>query len=74
MRGDDYVRWVMDALDQLSADSEHGGRVMALPIHPFVTSQPSRHRYLAEALEAISARDDVWVTTSDEIARHYLSL
>lgn len=73
LSGEAYVRWVIDTLDQLLADGESTGRVMALPIHPFVINQPSRHRYLARVLEEVAARDDVWVTTSDEIARHYLS-
>ncbi|MCW3009174.1 MAG: polysaccharide deacetylase [Solirubrobacterales bacterium] len=73
LSGEAYVRWVIDTLDQLLADGESTGRVMALPIHPFVINQPSRHRYLARVLEEVAARDGVWVTTSDEIARHYLS-
>jgi peptidoglycan/xylan/chitin deacetylase (PgdA/CDA1 family) len=74
LSGDDYVRAVVDALDQLIEDSDADhGRVMALPVHPFVVNQPSRHRYLARALEEIGARDEVWVTTSDAIADHYLA-
>ena len=74
LSGDDYVRAVLDALDQLIEDSgEDSGRVMALPIHPFVVNQPSRHRYLARALEEIRARDDVWITTSDAIAEHFVA-
>ena len=71
--GDRYVRMVLDHLDQLLAESATSGRVMALPVHPFVISQPARHRYLREVLEAILARPEVWVTTSDAIAEHYLA-
>jgi peptidoglycan/xylan/chitin deacetylase (PgdA/CDA1 family) len=73
LSGEDYVRWVLDTLDQLLEDGASTGRVMALPIHPFVINQPSRHRYLVRVLEEIAARDGVWVTTSDAIAAHYLS-
>jgi peptidoglycan/xylan/chitin deacetylase (PgdA/CDA1 family) len=74
LSGDDYVRAVIDALDQLIEDSDaDNGRVMALPVHPFIVNQPSRHRYLARALEEVRARDAVWVTTSDAIADHYLA-
>ena len=74
LSGDDYVRMVLDALDQLREDGRDGrGRVLALPIHPFIVNQPSRHRYLARALTEIAARDDVWITTSDAIAEHFLS-
>jgi peptidoglycan/xylan/chitin deacetylase (PgdA/CDA1 family) len=70
--GPEFVRIVRDQLDQLHADSEHSGRVMALALHPFVTGQPFRARYLDEALRYVTQHPDVWVTTSDEIAAHYL--
>jgi allantoinase len=71
LSGPDYVRLVGDVLDQLLADGETAGRVMALPIHPFIVNTPSRHRYFAEALERIRGTEGVWLTTSDEIADHY---
>jgi peptidoglycan/xylan/chitin deacetylase (PgdA/CDA1 family) len=72
--GDEYVRMVTDALDQLVEDAApDSGRVLGLPIHPFIVNQPSRHKYLARVLEEIAARDEVWVTTSDDIADHYLA-
>jgi peptidoglycan/xylan/chitin deacetylase (PgdA/CDA1 family) len=72
--GEEYTRTVLDALDQLVEDSDPDhGRVLALPIHPFIVNQPSRHRYLARALEEIAARDEVWVTTSDAIAEHFIA-
>ena len=69
--GGAYVQMLCDHLDQLLADSESSGRVMALAIHPFVINQPSLHRYLAQALEEIQARERVWITTSDAIAQYY---
>jgi peptidoglycan/xylan/chitin deacetylase (PgdA/CDA1 family) len=72
--GDEYVRMIVDALDQLIEDAgEDSGRVLGLPIHPFIVNQPSRHKYLARVLEEVAARDEVWVTTSDDIADHYLA-
>ena len=74
LAGDEYVRMVIDALDQLVEDAgEDSGRVLGLPIHPFIVNQPSRHKYLARVLEEVAARDEVWVTTSDDIADHYLA-
>jgi restriction endonuclease Mrr len=64
---------VCDHLDQLLAESDAAGRVMALAIHPFVINQPALHRYLVQALEEVKARDGVWITTSDAIAEHYLT-
>jgi allantoinase len=69
--GPEFVRIVKDQYEQLRADSEHSGRVMALALHPFVTGQPFRHRYLDEALRYLTDQPDIWLTTSDEIAEHY---
>jgi peptidoglycan/xylan/chitin deacetylase (PgdA/CDA1 family) len=66
--GPDFVRIVKDQLDQLVADSADSGRVMALALHPFVTGQAFRHRYLDEALDYVTSHPDVWITTSDDIA------
>jgi hypothetical protein len=71
--GSRYVRTVIDHLDQLLVESTSAGRVMALPVHPFVISQPARHRYLREVLEEVRARPEVWITTSDAIAEHYMA-
>lgn len=69
--GPEFVQMVKDQYEQLRADAEGSGRVMALALHPFVTGQPFRAKYLDEALAFIAAQPDVWLTTSDEIAEHY---
>jgi allantoinase len=73
LSGDDFYRAVVDQFDQLYEDSAQSGRVMALALHPFVIGQPFRHKYLAKALDYIASREDVWLTTSNEIAAHYLA-
>ncbi|MCX4094377.1 polysaccharide deacetylase family protein [Nocardia sp. alder85J] len=72
LTGPDFVAMVRDQLDQLYADAAGSGRVMALALHPFVTGQPFRHRYLDEALDYVANHPGVWLTTSDDIADHYL--
>ncbi|MER5529795.1 polysaccharide deacetylase family protein [Streptomyces sp. NPDC002677] len=69
--GPGFVRIVKDQYEQLRADSEHSGRVMALALHPFVIGQAFRATYLNQALAYLAAQPDVWLTTSDEIAEHY---
>lgn len=67
----DFLQIVKDQFDQLYADSAASGRVMSLVLHPFVISQPFRHKYLDQALAHIAQHPGVWLTTSDEIAEHY---
>ena len=69
--GPEFVRLVRDQYEQLSADAEGSGRVMALALHPFVIGQPFRAKYLDEALAFLTSRPDVWLATSDEIAEYY---
>ncbi|WP_086822353.1 polysaccharide deacetylase family protein [Allokutzneria sp. NRRL B-24872] len=69
--GPDFVQIVKDQYEQLLADSEHSGRVLALALHPFVIGQAFRAKYLDQALEFLAAQPDIWLTTSDEIADHY---
>jgi peptidoglycan/xylan/chitin deacetylase (PgdA/CDA1 family) len=71
LTGPDALQMIKDQFDQLYADSATSGRVMALALHPFVSGQPFRHKYLDQALQYIANHDGVWLTTSDEIAEHY---
>ncbi|MFC5143290.1 polysaccharide deacetylase family protein [Streptomyces aureoversilis] len=71
LSGPDFVRIVEDQLDQLHADARTGGRVMALVLHPFISSQPFRHKYVDQALRHLAGHPGVWLATSDEIAAHY---
>lgn len=70
--GDEFVQIVKDQYEQLRIDSSSSGRVMALALHPFVIGQPFRHKYLDQALRYLAGQPDAWLTTSDEIAAHFL--
>ena len=48
-----------------------GGRVLCLPLHPFVIGMPFRINYLDKALEYMCSHDGVWRTTSGDIADWY---
>lgn len=69
--GEDFCQMIIDQFDQLHKDAAESGRVMALCLHPFVSNQPYRQKYLERALQHIARHDGVWLTTSDEIAAHY---
>jgi allantoinase len=68
--GSQYEEMVMDHFEVLL---EEGGGVLALPVHPFVVGQPFRFKYLSRVIKAITSHPDVWVTTSTDIADHYLA-
>jgi peptidoglycan/xylan/chitin deacetylase (PgdA/CDA1 family) len=69
----DFGQAIIDHVELLRAESgRRPGAVLGVALHPFLSNQPSRHRYLAEALEHIRQFSDVWFTTSDDIATWYL--
>lgn len=73
--GMDPASWehmVLDQLEQLCADGASTGRVMALPLHPFLVGQPFRFKHFSRLLRRIAATEGVWLTTSDDIAAHYI--
>lgn len=73
LTGPDYERIVLDQFEVLLADSSRDGRVMALPLHPYVTGQPHLFKYLKRVLREICSAKEVWKCTSDDIAAHYRS-
>jgi peptidoglycan/xylan/chitin deacetylase (PgdA/CDA1 family) len=73
LTGPDYERIVLDQFEVLLADSSRNGRVMALPLHPYVTGQPHLFKYLERVLREICATKEVWKCTSDDIALQYLA-
>lgn len=69
-----FAEALIDQFDQLLEEGAERPRVMGFGLHPFLSGQPYRARRLAKALEHIAAhRDEIWLTTSDEIAAHFLA-
>jgi peptidoglycan/xylan/chitin deacetylase (PgdA/CDA1 family) len=60
-------------VDRLWDEGATSGKVMCLALHPYAIGQPHTIGYLREILEYVSGRDEVWFTTADEIADHYLT-
>ena len=73
LTGSEYLQVLIDQFDVLYEEGARSGRVMAIPLHPFLVGQPFRIRYLQAALEHIAAHEQVWLATSDEIAEWYIA-
>lgn len=73
MSAAEFGQMITDQFDVLHEEAQtRPGGVIAVSLHPFLINVPFRHKYIAKALEHITSHDDVWVTTSDDIAAHYL--
>ncbi|MQF69507.1 polysaccharide deacetylase [SAR202 cluster bacterium AD-804-J14_MRT_500m] len=70
--GNYWVRICKGMFDQLYKEGAESGRVLCLPIHPFLTGQPHRIGYLDEILDYIMSHDGVWQATADQIAEYYM--
>ena len=70
--GEQYYRSLMDQFEQLLADSRKHPRVMGIPLHPMISGQPLRIKYLARALAEMKKQERVWFATGGEIIDAYL--
>jgi hypothetical protein len=68
---EDYLCIIRDQFDTLYEEGAESGRIMALPLHPFIIGVPFRIKYLNKALEYICAHQGVWLATGSEIADWY---
>lgn len=73
MTGPEYRQRIRDQFDQLirEASRERKGRVMALPVHPFLVGQAHRIGYLSDALVSLSSKSGAWFARGSEIADAY---
>jgi putative urate catabolism protein len=65
---DEFLDYARDALDVLV---EEGGRMMSVGLHCRIIGRPARAKGLDRFLAHLRGRDDVWVATRAEIARHW---
>jgi peptidoglycan/xylan/chitin deacetylase (PgdA/CDA1 family) len=57
-------------IDEFEATHSWGG-VTTMVLHPQVSGRPMRWHLLRDFLRHVAARDDVWIATGADIARHY---
>ena len=69
--GDDFYTYLVDTFEQLY---EEGGRMMNVGLHCRIVGRPGRARALDRFLSHVRSRENVWVTTRAEIARHWRTL
>lgn len=76
LTGEQYRRRLIDQFEQLchDADAHAVGRVMAIPLHPFLTGQAHRVGYLRDALAHIASSDASWMATGTQILEQYRTL
>jgi peptidoglycan/xylan/chitin deacetylase (PgdA/CDA1 family) len=69
--GEQYYKSLVDQFDTLYSDSGKHSRVMGIPLHPMLTGQPLRIKYLQQAIAYIKRHERVWFATAGEIVDAY---
>ena len=69
---EDYEKALMRQFDVLYRDGAVNGRVMGIPVHPFLTGGPQRIDAFDRALSYILSHSEVWVATGSEIVSAFL--
>lgn len=72
VEGEAYARRCITNFEHLWGDSDHAGRMMCLPLHPFAVGQPHRIRHLDHVLDHLRRRG-AWIATATDIVDHYLA-
>jgi allantoinase len=67
-----FGRFIMDQFDELYDEGATAPKVMAICLHPFAVTAPSRAKYLRAALEYILGHSGVWQARAGDIADWYL--
>jgi len=66
-----YADMLREGFAQLYLDGAQNGRLLILHLHPWLSGQPFRARYLDGALATIQRRQGVWTATGTEIIDWY---
>ena len=62
-----YAEMLTDSFEQLYRDGSRNGRLLVLHLHPWLSGQPFRIRYLHKALGTLLRRRGVWAASGREI-------
>jgi allantoinase len=69
----DYLlRRAIDAFDRLYAEGEHRAKIMAVAIHPYISGQPHRIKYLEAIYDYAAKFDGVLHWNGEQILEWYL--
>jgi peptidoglycan/xylan/chitin deacetylase (PgdA/CDA1 family) len=69
--GEQYLLSVIDQFDTLYSDSRKQPRVLGVPLHPMISGQPLRIKYLQRAIAHMKEHQGVWFATGSEIIDAY---
>ena len=69
--GEHLLRRAKDQFDRLYAEGEKRAKIMALAIHPYISGQPHRIKYLEQIYEYVAGHEGVLHWNGAEILDWY---
>ncbi|KAF0118244.1 MAG: polysaccharide deacetylase [Xanthobacteraceae bacterium] len=66
-----WAKRCIDSLDRLHAEGAERAKIMAVAIHPYISGQPHRIRYLEEVYDYARSLGDVVMWNGEEIYDWY---
>ena len=70
--GQDFSDYVCAAYDWLWREGEHVPRMLSIGLHLRMIGRPGRIAALEQILQHLQAKGGAWITTREQIARHWL--
>jgi allantoinase len=71
VEAEEFADATIRMFDRLYMEGAENGRVMCVPVHPFILGQPHRVRHFERILRHILAHDGIWMATGGQIAGWY---
>lgn len=68
----DFLTYLLDTFNVLHGESATQSKMMSAAFHIRVTGRPGRFPALSRFLDHVTAFDDVWIATREEIARFWI--
>jgi peptidoglycan/xylan/chitin deacetylase (PgdA/CDA1 family) len=69
--GDDFATYLKDAFELLLAEGKHAPKMMSVGLHCRLAGRPGRAAGLVRFLDNVAGRNDIWIATRLDIARHW---
>ena len=70
---DDFFDYLKGAFDELYAEGHDGSpKMMSVGLHARISGRPGRIGAVRQFVEYVRNKQDVWVTTREEVARHWM--
>jgi peptidoglycan/xylan/chitin deacetylase (PgdA/CDA1 family) len=67
-----FADMIVDTFDEMREQAREQALVFGIALHAFLVGQPFRLRHLRRALEHVARhREEIWLATTGEIARHF---